>query len=42
MLVTVIGGHFKILHVEFVHRCNYTHLPTAKRNGVRFMIRVTF
>ena len=40
----IAGMHniFKILHVEFVHRCNYTHLPTAKRNGVRFMMRVTF
>lgn len=40
----VAGIHniFKILHVEFVHRCNYTYLPTAKKNGVRFMLRLTF
>lgn len=40
----VAGIHniFKILHVEFVHRCNYTYLPTAKRNGVRLMLRLTF
>lgn len=40
----VAGIHniFKILHVEFVHRCNYTYLPTAKRNGIRLMLRLTF
>ena len=40
----VAGLHniFKILHVEYVHRCNYNTLPTAKKNGVRFMLRVTF
>ena len=41
-LIAGVHNIFKILHVEFVHRCNYTHLPTAKRNGVRFMMRVTF
>lgn len=40
----VAGIHniFKILHVEYVHRCNYTYLPTSKRNGIRFMLRLTF
>ncbi len=40
----IAGIHniFKILHVEFVHRCNYTSLPTAKKNGIRFMFRMTF
>ena len=40
----VAGIHniFKIVHVEFVHRCNYTSLPTAKKNGIRFMLRMTF
>lgn len=40
----VAGIHniFKILHVEYVHRCNYTSLPTANKHGVRFMIRMTF
>ena len=41
-LIAGVHNIFKILHVEFVHRCNYTHLPTAKRNSVRFMMRVTF
>ena len=41
-LIAGVHNIFKILHVDFVHRCNYTHLPTAKRNGVRFMMRVTF
>ena len=40
----IAGIHniFKIMHVEFVHRCNYSYLPTGKRNGVRFMFRLTF
>ena len=40
----VAGIHniFKFLHVEYVHRCNYTSLPTSKRHGIRFMLRMTF
>lgn len=40
----VAGIHniFKILHVEYVNRCTYTGLPTARRHGVRFMFRMTF
>lgn len=40
----IAGIHniFKIMHVEFVHRCNYSYLPTGKRNGIRFMLRLTF
>ncbi|EFV04950.1 DUF5686 family protein [Segatella salivae] len=41
-LIAGIHNIFKLLHVEFVHRCNYNSLPTAKKNGVRFMLRVTF
>lgn len=41
-LVAGIHNIFKILHVEYVHRCNYSYLPTSKRNGVRFMLRMTF
>ena len=37
-----IHNIFKIIHVEYVHRCNYTGLPTSKRNGIRFMFRMTF
>ena len=37
-----IHNIFKIIHVEYVHRCNYTSLPTSKRNGIRFMFRMTF
>lgn len=37
-----IHNIFKILHVEYVHRFNYTSLPTSKRDGVRFMLRMTF
>lgn len=32
----------KLVHVEWVHRCNYNYLPTSKKNGIRFMIRMTF
>lgn len=40
----VAGLHniFKLLHVEYVHRCNYNNLPTSTRNGLRLMIRMTF
>ncbi len=40
----IVGIHniFKIFHVQFVHRLNYNTLPTAKRNGVRIMMRLTF
>ena len=41
-LIAGIHNIFKLLHVEFVHRCNYNSLPTAKKNGGRFMLRVTF
>ena len=41
-LVAGIHNIFKIVHVEFVHRCNYTYLPIAHRNGIRLMMRMTF
>lgn len=41
-LIAGIHNIFKILHVEYVHRCNYNDLPTSNRNGVRFMMRMTF
>ena len=41
-LVAGIHNIFKLLHIEYVRRLNYNHLPTAHRNGVRFMLRVTF
>ena len=37
-----IHNIFKILHVEYVRRLNYTDLSTAHKNGVRFMVRMTF
>lgn len=41
-LIAGIHNIFKIFHVQFVHRLNYTGLPTAKKNGVRLMMRFTF
>ena len=41
-LIAGIHNIFKIFHVQFVHRLNYNTLPTAKRNGVRRMMRLTF
>ena len=41
-LVAGIHNIFKIMHVEYVHRCNYTGLPTAQKDGIRFMLRMTF
>ena len=37
-----IHNIFKIVHVEYVRRLSYLHLPTAHKQGVRFMIRMTF
>ena len=37
-----IHNIFKIVHVEYIRRLNYNHLPTAHKQGVRFMIRMTF
>ena len=39
-----VGIHniFKLLHVEYVRRLNYNHLPTANKWGVRLMIRTVF
>lgn len=41
-LVAGIHNIFKLLHVEYIHRLNYNNLPTATKNGVRIMIRLTF
>ena len=41
-LIAGIHNIFKIIHVQYVHRLNYKHLPTATKNGVRIMMRVTF
>lgn len=41
-LIAGVHNIFKLLHIEFVHRCNYTYLPTCTRNSVRFMLRMTF
>ena len=39
-----VGIHniFKIVHVEYIRRLNYNELPTANKQGIRFMIRMTF
>ena len=37
-----IHNIFKLLHVEYVRRLNYNHLPSSNKQGVRFMIRTTF
>jgi len=37
-----IHNIFKIIHVEYVRRLSYLDLPTAHKQGVRFMIRMTF
>lgn len=41
-LVAGIHNIFKLLHIQYVHRLNYNGLPTARKNGVRFMLRLTF
>lgn len=37
-----IHNIFKIVHIEYVRRLNYLNLPTANKQGVRFMVRMTF
>ena len=37
-----IHNIFKIVHVEYIRRLNYNNLPTAHKQGIRFMIRMTF
>ena len=41
-LIAGVHNIFKILHVEYVRRLNYTDLPTAHKNGIRLMMRMTF
>lgn len=41
-LIAGVHNIFKILHVEYVRRLNYTDLPTAHKHGIRFMMRMTF
>lgn len=40
-LIAGIHNIFKIIHIQYVHRLNYNHLPTATKNGVRLMMRLT-
>ena len=37
-----IHNILKIVHVEYVRRLSYLDLPTAHKQGIRFMIRMTF
>ena len=41
-LIAGIHNIFKIIHIQYVHRLDYNHLPTATKNGVRLMMRLTF
>ncbi|MBR3456027.1 MAG: carboxypeptidase-like regulatory domain-containing protein [Bacteroidaceae bacterium] len=43
-LEAIVGIHniFKLLHVEYVRRLTYLDHPNTHRNGIRFMIRMTF
>jgi hypothetical protein len=37
-----IHNILKVLHVEYVRRLNYNHLPTAHKHGIRFTLRLKF
>ena len=41
-LVAGVHNIFKLLHIEYVKRLNYKYLPTCHKDGIRFMIRMTF
>lgn len=40
----IVGIHniFKLIHVEYVRRLSYIADPDTNRDGIRFMVRVTF
>lgn len=40
----ILGVHniFKLIHIQYVRRLTYLNLPTAKKDGIRFMVRITF
>jgi putative outer membrane protein len=40
----IVGVHniFKLFHVQYVRRLNYNELPTAHKQGVRLMMRMSF
>ncbi len=37
-----IQNIFNLIQIEYVHRLNYNHLPTAQKHGIRFVINPTF
>ena len=39
-----VGVHniFKLVHIEYVRRLNYLDRPSVHRDGIRFMMRMTF
>lgn len=39
-----VGIHniFKLIRIEYVRRLNYLNLPTANKQGIRFMVVATF
>nr|WP_315347026.1 DUF5686 family protein [Hoylesella enoeca] len=41
-LVAGVHNIFKILHIEYVRRMTYNHLPTAHKQGVRLKMILTF
>ena len=41
-LIAGVHNIFKLLHVEYVRRLNYKYLPTAHKDGIRFMVRMSF
>ncbi len=41
-LVAGVHNIFKLVHIQYVRRLTYLNLPTARKHGIRFMVRVTF
>ena len=37
-----IQNILNLIQIEYVHRMNYNHLPTAQKHGIRFVINPTF
>ena len=41
-LIAGVHNIFKLIHIQYVRRLTYLDLPTARKHGIRFMVRMTF
>ena len=41
-LIAGVHNIFKLIHIQYVRRLTYLDLPTARKHGIRFMVRMKF